>query len=123
MVVVAPLLGGALCYAIDRIPRRSFSILFGLLLCVSLYFGYMGCMHPSKLYRHKHIITNYHPRLMGRIFPSFMRHRRSTWPLTVLWLSAIFLLNRHYLRGHDSTPIPPHLSFPQHARGGYNIVT
>jgi len=101
MVVSAPLLGGALCYALARIPRRSFSVLFGLLLCVSLYFGYMGCMHPSKLYRHEHIITIYHPRLMGRIFPSFMHHRRSTWPLTLLWGSAIALLNGYYLRGHN----------------------
>ncbi len=101
MVAVAPLLGGAIAYALTRVPRRSFLILFGLLLCASLYFGYMGCMHPSKLYRHEHIITNYHPRLMGRIFPSFMRHRRSTWPLTALWLSAIALLNGYYLRGHD----------------------
>lgn len=97
-VVAAPLLGGALAYALARLPKRSFSVLFGLLLCASLYFGYMGCMHPSKLYRREHILTNYHPRVMGRIFPSFMRHRRSTWPLTVLWASAILLLNGHYLR-------------------------
>jgi hypothetical protein len=99
-VAVAPLLGGALAYALARIPRRSFSILFGLLLIASLYFGYMGCMHPSMLYRRKHIISNYHPRLMGRIFPAFKPHRRSTWPLTALWVSAIVLLNRNYL--HNS---------------------
>jgi len=101
MVVSAPLLGGALCYALARIPRRSFSILFWLLLCVSLYFGYLGCMHPSRLYRHVHIVTSYHPRLMGRIFPSFMRHRRSTWPLTILWGSAIVLINGYYLSGRN----------------------
>lgn len=106
MVVVAPLLGGALAYALARVPRRSFSIIFGVLLSASLYFGYMGCIHPSKLYRHEHIITNYHPRIMGRIFPSFMRHRRSTWPLTALWLSAIVLLNRHYLRQRSGGASP-----------------
>jgi hypothetical protein len=101
MVVSAPLLGGALCYALLRVPRRSFSIIFALLLCVSLYFGYVGCMHPSRLYRHQHIITTYHPRIMSRIFPSFMRHRRSTWPLTILWGAAIVLLNGYYLSRHE----------------------
>lgn len=93
MVVPAPLLGALLSYALSRNPRTSFIALYGLLLAASLLFGYIGCRHPGLLYRHRHIVTNYRPRLMTRVFPSFMRKRGSTWPLAAVWGSVIVILN------------------------------
>lgn len=94
MVVPAPLLGGALCYALSRNPKRPFLLLFGILLAASLTFGYLGLMHPSLLYRHRHIINNF-PRLSWLIafLPSFFRKGPSTWPLAALWGMIILLTN------------------------------
>jgi hypothetical protein len=96
LVVPAPLLGALLCYALSRNPRTPFIALYGLLLAASLLFGYIGCRHPGLLYRHRHIVTNYRPRLMTRVFPSFMRKRGSTWPLAAVWGVAIVTINGYF---------------------------
>jgi hypothetical protein len=93
MVVPAPILGGVLCYGLSRKPRVSFVALFGLLCAVSLLFGAIGCRRPSLLYKHRHIITNYHPGAMTKIFPSFFRTNQRTWPLAAAWGAAILLVN------------------------------
>ena len=97
LMVPAPILGGLLCYALSRNPRKSFVILFIFLLSASLYFGYLGCRYPSYLYRHKHIVTNHYPRFMIAVFPSLFLKRASTWPLAAAWLSVIVLVNGYYL--------------------------
>jgi len=96
LVVPAPLLGALLCYALSRNPRTSFIALYGLLLAASLLFGYVGCRHPGLLYRHRHIVTGYHPRLMTRVFPSFVHKRASTWPLAAAWGVVIVMLNGYF---------------------------
>ena len=93
MVVPAPLLGALLCYALSRRPRTSFIALYGLLLAASLSFCYAGCRHPNLLYKQRHIVTNHHPRLMTRAFPSFVHSRPSTWPLALGWGSLILAVN------------------------------
>jgi len=96
LVVPAPLLGALLCYALSRDPRTSFISLCGLLLAASLLFGYVGCRHPGLLYKHRHIVTNYHPRLMTRLFPSFFHKRASTWPLAAVWGVVIVMINGYF---------------------------
>ncbi|MCX6357473.1 MAG: hypothetical protein NT045_06330, partial [Candidatus Aureabacteria bacterium] len=94
MVVPAPLLAGALCYALSRNPGKIFLVLFAVLLAISLTFGYMGAMHPSLLYRHRHIINNY-PSISSfiKVVPSFFRQSRFTWPLALAWTTALLALN------------------------------
>jgi hypothetical protein len=96
LVVPAPLLGALLCYALSRDPRTSFISLCGLLLAASLLFGYVGCRHPGLLYKHRHIVPNYHPRLMTRLFPSFFHKRASTWPLAAVWGVVIVMINGYF---------------------------
>ncbi|MFH0910227.1 MAG: hypothetical protein V1918_01775, partial [Planctomycetota bacterium] len=93
MVVPAPVLGGALCYALARKPRPSFTAIFAVLLASSFLFGYLGCAHPGLLYKHHHLVTHYLSAFPIRLFPSFVKKGFSTWPLTVLWLSTILALN------------------------------
>lgn len=104
MVVPAPLLGALLCYALSRRPRPSFIALYGLLLAASLAFGYAGCRHPNLLYKHRHIITNYHPRLMTRAFPSFVHPRASTWPLALGWGSLVLAINGYFFLRWGKAP-------------------
>jgi hypothetical protein len=96
MVVPAPLLAGAICYALSRKPRSTFAIVFGLLFALSLLFGCYASLYPSLLYRHRHIITNYHPHLMIKLFPSFFRKRNSTVPLAAAWTACILIVNGYF---------------------------
>lgn len=93
MVAPAPLLGALLCYALSKRPSPSFITLYGLLLAAGLLFGYAGCRYPNLLYKHRHIVTNHHPRLMTRAFPSFVHPRPSTWSLALGWSSLILAIN------------------------------
>jgi hypothetical protein len=93
MVVPAPLLGGALCYALAGRPRRSFVALFLLLLSLSMLAGYLGCAHPGLLYRHRHLVTRYLPRFPLRVFPSFFRKDALSWPLAAFWSAVIVSLS------------------------------
>ncbi|MEI6634592.1 MAG: hypothetical protein WCP22_12365 [Chlamydiota bacterium] len=93
MVVPAPFLGAALCYALSRKPRAGFLAACGFLLGISLLVGYLGLKYPDLLYRHKHLVTHYHIRAIVRLFPSFMRKDMWTWPLAIWWLSVILALN------------------------------
>ncbi|MEI6634591.1 MAG: hypothetical protein WCP22_12360, partial [Chlamydiota bacterium] len=93
MVVPAPLLGGALCYALARKPRPLFIAFFAPLLAASLLFGWLGCAHPGLLYKHHHLVTRYLPGFPIRLFPSFVKKGTLTWPLALLWGTGIILLN------------------------------
>ncbi len=101
MVVPAPLLGGALCYALTRRPRLFFLTLFSILLAISIFFGCYASLYPSLLYRHRHIVTNYYPHPMIRLFPSFFLKRSSTLPLATAWAAVIILINGYFFFSWD----------------------
>jgi len=102
IVVPAPFLGGALCYALCRIHRLSFRMVFGALLVLSLTFGFMGCAYPLNLYRHEHILGCFNPEIICRIFPALLHSRRSTWPLAALWITLIIGVTGHYTAKRDT---------------------
>ena len=93
MVAPAPLLGGALCYALARKPGRAFSAAFAALLAASILFGLLGCLHPGLLYRHRHLVTHYLPGFPIRIFPSFLKKGPLAWPLAAFWTAAVLAAN------------------------------
>ncbi|MCX6354332.1 MAG: hypothetical protein NTZ78_05440 [Candidatus Aureabacteria bacterium] len=106
MVAPAPLLAGAMCYALSRRPGRLFLTFFALLLFLSLLFGYIGAAYPTFLYRHRHIINNY-PSLypLIKFVPSFIRKSRFTWPLAAGWSSAIVFITLYLsLRWNTESP-------------------
>lgn len=98
MVAATPFLGGALCYALMRTGRRSFVIVFAVLLALSMAFGLLGSVYPPLLYRHEHLLSNFYPSLICRIFPSLLHLRRSTWLLTAAWGILIPLATFYYAR-------------------------
>ena len=102
MVAPAPLLAGAMCYALSRRPGKLFLALFVLLLSLSVLFGYLGAAHPLVLYRHRHIINNY-PTIypLIKFVPSFIRKSRFTWPLAAGWSFAILFINLYFFLRWD----------------------
>ena len=101
IVVPAPLLGAALCYAVSCATRRSFTVLFALLLPLGLFLGLLGCAYPLTLYRHVHILACFGADISSRVFPSLLHPIRSTWPLAFAWVFFIFSLCAYYLSGRE----------------------